>query len=386
MGPKLWLYGLIPLVVVALFVVGISAFDSALSRQDSPPAFEDLTIERVRITDQGFTVKVRADSPQPLVIAQVMVDGAYWAFSQKPPGPLMRIESALIRIDFPWVANEIHHLRFITARGATFEHTIDVALKTPDLSWPLVVKYGLLGIVVGVIPVVFGMLFFPAIRSVGPAGLEFVLAMTVGLLGYLFIDMTLAGLDLSENTSAIFGGSVLVFIPMILTLVALEVVSKRTSQQHDGIQVAILIALGIGLHNFGEGLAIGASFSANKVALGAFLVVGFTLHNTTEGVGIVSPLSQERVTFRQFFGLAMLAGLPAIPGIWIGAFSFSPHWAAVFFGVGAGAILQVVISIDRFITARLVVQDERSRFNRTSMAGYCCGVAIMYGTALLIAI
>lgn len=386
MGPKLWLYGLIPLTIVLLFVVGVSKFDLDGAAQNSPPSSEDLTVERVQITDHGFVVKIRADSPKPMLIAQVMVDGAYWAFSQEPAGPLRRIETGSIRIDFPWVADEVHHLRFITATGATFEHTIEVALKTPILSWPLLVKYGGIGILVGFIPVVFGMLFFPAIKSVGAEGLEFVLAMTIGLLGYLFIDMTLEGLELSEKTSAIFGGGILVLIPMIVTATVLEAISQGSRQQREGIELAILIALGIGLHNFGEGLAIGASLSANKIALSAFLIIGFTLHNTTEGVGIVSPLARQRVSIKQFAGLAMLAGLPAVPGVWIGVFSFSPHWAAVFFGIGAGAIVQVVISIDRYVSTRRNAHDNRSRFNRTSMAGYCSGIAIMYGTALLISI
>ena len=135
-----------------------------------------------------------------------------------------------------------------------------------------------------------------------------------------------------------------------------------------------------------KGWAIGASFAANEIAMGAYLVVGFTLHNTTEGVGVVSPLVKERVAFPLFAGLVLLAGLPTVPGIWIGAFAFSPHWAAVFFGVGAGAVLQVMVEIDRFLNSHVRVGDARPRFSRTSVAGYFTGVAIMYGTSLLVVI
>ena len=386
MGRKLWFYGLLPLAALVLFAVAVLQLDSLRTRQDSPPPIEDLTIERAQITDHGFIVKIRADSAQPMVIAQVMVDGAYWVFSQEPSGPLGRIETALIKIDFPWVADEVHHLRFLTQSGATFDHTIDIVRKSPDLSWSLIGDYGLVGILVGLVPVAFGMLFFPAIKTMGSEGLEFVLALTIGLLGYLFIDMVLEGLELGKRSSAIFGGAVLVLIPMVLTFVALEALGQGPKKQKDGLQVAILIASGIGLHNFGEGLAIGASLSANKVTMGAMLVVGFAIHNTTEGIGIISPLVRERVSPKLFLMLAILAGLPTVPGIWIGAFSFAQHWAAVFFGVGAGAVLQVMIAIDRFLNSPAGARFEGSRFNRTSVAGYCVGVTIMYGTASLIAV
>ena len=382
---KVWLYGL-PIVALSLLIAAFLLIDPVLRVGTGPPPAETFTVERLTVTEHGFAAKIRADSPEPMVFAQVMVDGAYWVFTQDPPGPLARMETAWIVIDFPWIADEVHHLRFITSTGATFEYTVDVALKTPRPSLSLLVDYALLGIFVGFVPVALGMFFFPVIRSLRPEGLEFVLALTVGLLAYLFIDMTFEGLELAENASALFGGPTLVLIPMVLTLVALLAVGNRSRGRHDGLQVAGFMALGIGLHNFGEGLAIGASFAANEIAMGAYLVVGFTLHNTTEGVGVVSPLVKERVAFPLFAGLALLAGLPTVPGIWIGAFSFSPHWAAVFFGVGAGAVLQVMVEIDRFLNSHIRVGDGRPRFSRTSVAGYFTGVAIMYGTSLLIVI
>lgn len=361
-------------------------FDPVSKMGAAPQPLENLTVERVQVTDHGFTVKIRSDGPVPLVLAQVMVDGAYWVFTQDPPGPLARMDTAKIEIDFPWIAGEVHHLRFLTATGATFEHTVDVTLKSPIPSVSLFIDYALLGIFVGLVPVVFGMLFFPVVKSLRPRGLEFVLALTIGLLGYLFIDMTGEGLELSKSASAMFGGPALVLIPLALTLAALLGIGSRTRTQDSGLKVAMFIALGIGLHNFGEGLAIGASFAVNEMALGAFLIVGFTLHNTTEGIGVVSPLVKEKPGFLIFAGLALLAGVPAVPGIWVGAFAFSPHWAAIFFGIGAGAILQVMIEIDRFLNLNVRADSHRPRFTGTSVAGYCAGVAIMYGTALLITI
>ena len=68
----------------------------------------------------------------------------------------------------------------------------------------------------------------------------------------------------------------------------------------EGKRVSNKIATGIGLHNFGEGLAIGSAFAVGEAALGTFLIIGFTLHNITEGVGIAAPLLKDRPTWKTF--------------------------------------------------------------------------------------
>ena len=109
---------------------------------------------------------------------------------------------------------------------------------------------------------------------------------------------------------------------------------------------ALLIAIGIGLHNLGEGVAIGAAYSAGALALGAFLVVGFAIHNTTEGLAIVAPLARERVVAGAGSPLlGLIAGAPAVLGAWIGAAAFNASAAAFLFGFGAGAIVQVIVTL-----------------------------------------
>ncbi len=353
---------------------------------DTLPPVEQLTIERVTITERGFGVHVRSDSNADLLIAQAMVDGAFWVFSQDPPGPIARLASAWIEIDYPWVAGEVHHLRFISSVGTTFDHSVDVALLTPRGSPAQLLDYALTGIAVGLLPIIFGMLFLPLVKSLAPAGLEFILALTVGLLGFLFVDMILAGLDAGAAASASFGGPALVIVALLLTLLALSVRRDAGAPAAQGRKLALWIAFGIGLHNFGEGLAIGAAFAGNELAMGTFLMVGFALHNTTEGLGLVAPLGRERTRFTLLASLALLAGLPTVPGIWLGALAFSPHYVAAFFGVGAGAIGHVVIEIDRFTTARARAAGTVPRYSAVSVAGYCCGAGIMYATALLIAV
>ena len=114
-----------------------------------------------------------------------------------------------------------------------------------------------------------------------------------------------------------------------------------------GRRLALLIATGIGLHNFGEGLAIGQSAAAGEISLALVLIIGFGLHNTTEGFGIVGPMSSEaeRPSWR-FLGLmGLIGGGPTFVGTVIGQAWVSPALEVVFFAVAGGSILYVVVQL-----------------------------------------
>lgn len=383
-SPRLWGYVFLPVLAVAVFIGLVDFIDPLIgSTSDIPPA-DSLKVERVEVIPSGFVVKIRAESTQPLSIAQLQVDGAYWKFTQKPVGPLHRLQSAKFTIPFPWVVGESHHLRLITSTGVTVDETVEIAVASPRPSWDRFWHYGLLGICVGFAPIALGMLFFPVIRNLRDVGLEFVLAMTIGMLTYLFVDLVLRGLEVAGEASSVFQGGMMIWFPMALTFGVLATLGNQKRSRPSGLRTAMLVAIGIGLHNFGEGLAIGASLAVNEIALGTFLILGFTLHNVTEGVGIISPLTREQVRITTFTGLALLAGLPVVPGIWVGAFSFAPHWAAILFGIGAGAVIHVVLEIDRLLGVRFR-QSSSGRFSPTATIGYGVGAGIMYGTGLLIA-
>lgn len=381
---RVWTYALLPVLVLVLFLALVDLLGSGLRPHPDVAAVEQIAIEGVRVTERGISAKVRAESPEAVTIAQLQIDGAFWLFAQEPPGALSRAESAWIHAEFPWIAGDTHHLRVITGTGVTAEHSIDIAALSPVPGRQLALRYGLLGVFVGLVPVALGMLFFPLVKSLQPTGREFVLALTIGLLAYLWVDMTLEGLTFAGRASSIFGGAALIWIPMALTFVTLAAVGTGSKRLSAGTRVAVLVAAGIGLHNFGEGLVIGSALASNEIALGTFLIVGFALHNVSEGLGIVSPLPRRHTSWALLAGLALLAGVPAVPGIWIGAFLVAPHWAAIFFGVGAGAVLQVVVEIDRFLNAEVRTAGG-SRFSSASVAGYSLGTAIMYATALLVA-
>jgi ZIP family zinc transporter len=259
----------------------------------------------------------------------------------------------------------------------------------------------LLGIYVGVIPVSLGMLWLPFLRRLGSQWMAALLAFTVGLLAFLAIDATLEGLEIAAEAPAAFGGASLVFAGALVAYLVLagidawlerranpaDVAQGATSAGAGGAYLALLVAIGIGLHNLGEGLAIGTSYATGALALGAFLVVGFAIHNTTEGLAIVAPLrkgggeGERGLGLWRLLGLGVIAGAPAILGAWIGASAFNPSLAALLFGVGVGAIARVIVQIAPSM------RDEHGRLlYPATVAGMLVGIAALYLTGLLVSV
>tara|TARA_R110002110_G_scaffold376568_2_gene586493 strand:+ start:1285 stop:2451 length:1167 start_codon:yes stop_codon:yes gene_type:complete len=379
-----------PVFLLALVALAVTMFDPLARFGTGLPPDEGLTIERSTTEPNGIEVWVRGDGRDDVTIAQVQVDGAYWNFKQTPDGPLGRFENALIEIPYPWVAGETHHLTFVTSTGVTFDYSIDVARDTTPIGLGALFDLALLGIFVGVVPVALGLATLPVLRRMGSEGMVFAMALTVGLLAYLLVDTLAEGLQLAEDAAVAYQTDVLVWVIAAFTFAVLMGLSrmggrKSASGPTGGLTLAIWLALGIGLHNFGEGLSIGTALTMGNAALGSLLIVGFTVHNLTEGVAIAAPVTRKTPGLWTFAGLTALAGLPAVLGAWIGAFAFLPHWGAVFFGIAAGAILQVMVEVIRFILA-LGRENADSLSGGTAFAGFGTGVLAMYATAFLVQI
>ncbi len=290
------------------------------------------------------------------------------------------------------MATELHRVVLITPTGATFEAEVELAVPAPTPGAREFLAYGLLGIYVGVIPVALGMLWFPAMRRAGRKWLGAVLALTLGLLVFLLIDTLLEALEVAAGLPGIFQGEAMVLFAALLTWLLLLAVGNRQGSR-GGLYLAVMIAIGIGLHNLGEGLAIGAAFAAGEAALGSFLVIGFTLHNITEGIGIVAPLvpggeaadqERQRPSLWTFAGLTLLAGAPAMFGAWIGGFAYSPVLTALFLGIGTGAIWQVIVEVWGLLRGYAERADEPA-VSWLNLGGFVVGLAIMYLTAFLVA-
>ncbi|HEX5163819.1 MAG TPA: hypothetical protein VFV93_00380 [Thermomicrobiales bacterium] len=377
--------GLLPLVLLAGVLALIVATDAGLGDRNVP-LIETLSVQRVTLPEPGrITVNVVNDGPDEITIAQVMVDDAYWQFELDGPRTLDRLESTTIDIPYPWVEGEAHAIGIVSSTGVIFPVEVPVAIESPQANSATFARFALLGTYVGVIPVALGLLWFPFMRRLGGSAMRFILALTAGLLVFLAVDMFEEAREVALSAPAAFEGPLLVPIVALLAFLLLMTISSRKRDTpRRGLDVAYQIALGIGLHNLGEGLAIGAAFALGEVALGVFLVVGFTLHNVTEGVGIAAPILREQPALRHFAWLALLAGAPAILGVWIGGFVYSPLWTTIFLAIGIGAIVQVVVEVSRIIM-RGSARDGQPWLNWTTFGGVTAGIAIMYATALLVA-
>jgi zinc transporter ZupT len=373
----------VPLLVLVAAAGWLLASDwlNVFQTEGVPPV-ERITFERTVLDGEGIHVKVRAGGSEPITIVQVQIDEAYWSFTQDPPGPLDHLSSAWLHMPYPWVLGEKHEIKVVTKTGTTFKKDIDVAVPTPQADAGQFGPQALLGAFVGIVPVVIGMLFYPAMRGLGRQGLNFVLALTVGLLVFLGAASMKEAVELALKASPSFQGIVMVVIVAALAFLLLFVVGRRRGTP-TGLALATYIALGIGLHNLGEGLAIGAAFAAGVAGLGVFLVLGFTLHNVTEGIGIVAPLTDSRPSLPIFAGLALLAGAPAIVGIWLGSLSYAPHWSALALAVGAGAILQVIVEVSAYLMRR-AEREGATWLTPGTLIGLVIGIGVMYATALLV--
>jgi len=240
---------------------------------------EQLAIQRITLPEPGvIRVEVVNDGPQAVTIPQVLVDDAYWAFTAEPSNTIPRLSEAIFTIPYPWVMEETHVVRLITSLGLTFDGEIAAAVESPQPSLSLFWRFGLVGLYVGVVPVGLGMLWYPFMRRLSRQAMNFILALTIGLLLFLAIDTWLDALEFAAELPAFWQGVPLVILIALLALGVLLVFGARGNRsERSPLGIAYLIALGIGLHNLGEGLAIGAAFSLGEAALGTFLVLGFTL-------------------------------------------------------------------------------------------------------------
>lgn len=379
-----WLLALVPLLLLGIVLAYLVITGGGLADLAGPPV-EQIAVERITLPQPGvIEMRVVNDGPQAVTIAQVIVDDAYWAFNAEPGATIPRLGQATITIPYPWVYEEAHAIVLVTELGGTFDAEIPVAVETPRPSLSLFGRFGLIGVYVGVIPVVLGMLWYPFMRRLSGQAMNFILSLTVGLLIYLAIGTWLDAMEFAGELPAFWQGVPLVVFIALLSLGALLAIGNtRRGGARGPLGIAYLIALGIGLHNLGEGLAIGAAFAIGEAALGTFLVLGFTLHNITEGVGIAAPVLDKSPGIKHFALLALLAGGPAIVGTWVGGFAFSPALATLFLAVGVGAILQVVWEVGQLIVRQSKRLDVPP-LNWVNLGGLVVGIAIMYFTAFMV--
>jgi zinc transporter ZupT len=383
---------MLPLALLAglLFILMRSGAAGVVQQEGVPPV-EKLVVERAILGPSGIKLSVHNDGPDPVTIAQVTVDDAYWAFTASENRTrLSHLGRTWLDIPYPWVAGEAHLIKVMTSTGTTFEHEIPVAVQTPSAEPKQLLAFTLIGLYVGVIPVALGLMWFPLVSRLGRTGLDVLLAVTLGLLLFLLIDTGQEGIETAGGLPGSYQGLALFLAAALGAYLMLEAFGAWLKNRRGtsvvggskGAILALLVATGIGLHNFGEGLAIGAAFALGEAALGTLLVIGFTLHNTTEGLAIVAPLARERPSLGQLVRLGAIGGLPTIAGAWAGGIVYSPVLAVLFLGFGAGAIAQVILQI-----ARQMADTESLAVRFSSppvMGGLVAGFLIMLATGMLV--
>jgi ZIP family zinc transporter len=379
-----WGLALVPLILLGLILTYLVITGGGLTELAGPPV-EQLSIQRITLPEPGIIqLEVVNDGPQEVTIPQVQVDDAYYMFAANPSTTIPRLGRATFTLYYPWVAEETHAIVLLSSLGVAFSAEVPVAVETPQLSTNLFVQFGLVGLYVGIVPVFLGVLWYPFMRRLSKQAMQFILALTIGLLLYLAIGTWLDANEFAAELPAFWQGVPMVIFIALITLGILLVVGRlRKGQESTPLSISYRIALGIGLHNLGEGLAIGAAFASGEAALGTFLILGFTLHNITEGVGIAAPIVRQNPGWKHFALLVLLAGGPAILGTWIGGFAFDAVLATIFLAIGIGAILQVVWEV-----GKLMVRDAarlgQSLINGVSLGGVGVGIALMYFTAFLV--
>ena len=392
MTRKTWLVALLPLALLAALVTSLVLLKPADQlRPAGMPPVEKLRIERAVLAADGIRLTVMNDGPDPVTIAQVTVDDAYWAFTSEGGQTLNHLGRTTINVPYPWVEGEAHLVKLLTSTGTAFEHEIAVAIETPRVTATHLTAFAMIGLYVGVLPVALGLCWYPVLARLGRTGLDAVIALTIGLLAFLLVDASHEGLEGAAELADSYQGVAMFIGAATAAFLGLEVLGqwlraararRKEIEPSAGAVLALLIAIGIGLHNFGEGLAIGAAFALGEAALGTLLIVGFTLHNTTEGLAILAPIAKERPSLRLLVTLGLIGGVPTIAGAWLGGFVYSRTVAVLCLGLGAGAIAQVLYQLSKQIAGSRPLVERFATL--PVLSGLAAGFMVMYATGMLV--
>jgi zinc transporter ZupT len=384
-------WALIPILVlvgaVSLFAsVGGSLVDLVGT---NPPPTDELDLRRVEFKPGEIRIHVRNAQPDAVTIASVTVDDAIVNFDTDGPQRLGRLGTTTVVVPFHWIPDDPYSVGVTTSSGIQTTKEIAAAVEAKGPSGTSFLGYALIGLLVGIVPVALGLAWLPSLRTADARWLAAFMALTAGLLAFLAVDAFAEALELQAGVPGALQGPGLIILGVAVSYLGLTWISSWLADRSPaggnaplaGAALATMVAIGIGLHNLGEGLAIGTSFAFGELALGTFLIVGFMVHNVTEGLGIAAPLARGgSASLGRLAALALVAGVPAIFGAWIGGFVANDIVGVVFFAVAVGAALQVVVEVGRYVR-RTAPGGLASGW---VTGGFLAGLAIMYGTGVLV--
>ena len=377
--------GVIPFAFVIVMMLYI--FGPGGELLDFGIALPEVTIEKVDFIDSEIQATVRNTGPIPVQVVMADVNDRIQPAAVEPDGFLDRYETTLVRIPFEWNESEPYRIGITIDDGTRFEKEIASATFALEFTPDLAIFFAIIGTYVGIIPVMIGLLWLPFIKKISKQKYHFFLALTAGLLLFLAIDSIEESIEVSnENLANSFNGTLLVATVTVLSFLALYYLGNKIVAKADSLNfskpvaIGLMISIGIGLHNFGEGLAIGAAVGIGSIAFSTFLIVGFALHNTTEGIAIAAPMSRGKLMLGKLAIMGMIAGTPAIFGAWIGGFAYSPFTSVIFLAIGAGAIFQVILVLMKWIQK----ENDGNLSTLSVVSGFAIGMLVMYLTSILV--
>lgn len=374
-------------ILLLIGVIALFVFTKGAGLNVTPAApIETVQFGRTILRPGQIELQVRNTSPSSITIGQITINEGMWPYTISPDRTIPRLGSAVMTIAYPWVHGEAYEITLHSGNSIPFTTSIPVAATTVGVSAGTLWSFSLIGIYVGIVPVVLGMFWLPVLARLGPRGMTFLMSATVGLLLYLGIDATTEALELGGELAGPFQGTGIVGIGLVGTILLLGAVTRSQRASGRGeigqrLSLAAMIAVGIGLHNFGEGLAIGAAYAVGAAALGTFLVVGFIIQNITEGLGIIVPIARDRPALRTLALLALVGGGPAIVGAWVGGLVYSQPLSVLFLAIGAGAVFQVAYQIGREMIWKGAAERQRPW---AAFAGVLTGMLMLYLTGVVI--
>ena len=387
---KILASGIIPFVFLILLVAYI--FGPGSDLLDFGVPLPEITIEKVDFVDSEIQATIRNTGPIPVEVVMADINDRIQPAAVEPDRFLERFETALVRIPFEWNEAEPYIIGITIEDGTRFEKEIEAAAPALEPSFDLVIFFAVIGTYVGIIPVMIGLLWLPFIKRISKQKYHFFLALTAGLLFFLAIDSIEEAIDVSdESLAGSFNGTLLVATVTVLSFLGLYYVGNKLVKKADSLKIskpvaiALMISIGIGMHNFGEGLAIGAAVGLGSIAFSTFLIVGFALHNTTEGIAIAAPMSRGKglvgkAMIGKLAALGLIAGSPAIFGAWVGGFVYTPFTSVIFLAIGAGAIFQVIVVIMKWIRD----EGDKNFSSAAVVSGFAAGMLVMYLTSILV--
>ena len=377
--------GVIPFAFVIVLMLYI--FGPGGDLLDFGVALPEITIEKVDFIDSEIQATVRNTGPISVQIVMADVNDRIQPAAVEPDGFLERYETTLVRIPFEWNEAEPYRIGITIGDGTRFEKEIASAAFALEFTLDLAIFFAIIGTYVGIIPVMIGLLWLPFIKKISKQKYHFFLALTAGLLLFLAIDSIEESVEVSnENLANSFNGTLLVATVIVLSFLTLYYLGNKIVAKADSLNfskpvaIGLMISIGIGLHNFGEGLAIGAAVGIGSIAFSTFLIVGFALHNTTEGIAIAAPMSRGKLMLGKLAIMGMIAGTPAIFGAWIGGFAYSPFTSVIFLAIGAGAIFQVILVLMKWIQK----ENDGNLSTLSVVSGFAIGMLVMYLTSILV--